>query len=109
MSAQHPASRQGLVFAQILGALGVFALIALAPPAQGTMLLIPMTGLPQGEMTALALTHGASVVQRGPFRSSIIIYGERAQLFAPLARAGVLVVAGGAVGCGAIAARSTGA
>jgi hypothetical protein len=103
MSARHAVHRRSLIVAQILGALVVFALIALTPPARGTMLIVPLGGLHQGEMTALALSHGASVMQRGPLPSSMIIYGDRAQLLLPLARAGVLMVAGGAVGCGAVA------
>ena len=100
MSTWRSAPQSSLVVAQILSALSVFALVALAPPAQGTMLLIPMTGLPQGQVTALALAHGATVVQRGPLASSLIVYGERDRLAWPLARMGVLTLSGGATGCG---------
>lgn len=80
-------------------ALLVFVLIALAPPAEGNMLLIPVGSRSEAQVVTLALMQGASLVQRGPFRSSVIVYGKRASLFGPLARAGVLAVSGGAVGC----------
>jgi len=108
MSTRHPSARRRLVVVQILGALCVFGLVALAPPAQGTMLLIPIAGQSEGQMMALALSRGATVVQRGPLPASVIVYGTRQSLLAPLTRAGVLTLAGGAVGCrtgkGAIAA-----
>jgi hypothetical protein len=85
--------------AQILVALALFASLALMPPARGTIMLIPIGARAQGELAMLAMAHGASLVQRGPFPESLIVYGERARLFAPLTRAGVLVLAGGAAGC----------
>lgn len=90
---------RGLIGAQIAGTLIMFVCIALAPPAEGNMLLVPASNRSEGEIAMLATTHGAVLVQRGPLRSSIIVYGKRASLFGPLARAGVLTVAGGAVGC----------
>jgi len=88
-----------MIRAQIAGALILRAVIALAPPDQGTMLLVPVAAWSQGQVTALALARGASVVQRGPLPSSVIVYGARARLFAPLARAGILTLASGAAGC----------
>jgi hypothetical protein len=84
---------------QILGALGIFALIALAPPAQGTMLLVPIAGQSESRVVTLALAQGATLVQRGPLPSSVIVYGKRGSLFGPLTRAGVITLSGGAVGC----------
>ena len=91
--------RRSLVVSQILGALGIFVLIALAPPAQGTMLLVPLAGQPESRIVAIALAQGATLVQRGPLPSSVIVYGKRASLLGPLSRAGVLTLSGGAVGC----------
>lgn len=99
MSAWHGKSRRTYIGAQVAGALTVFACIALAPPAEGNMLLIPVGHQSEAQIVSLALTRGASLVQRGPFRSSVIVYGKRGALFGPLARAGVLTVAGGAAGC----------
>jgi hypothetical protein len=99
MSARRSLSRRSLVVAQILGALCVFGLIALAPPAQGNILLIPVAGQSEAQIVALALTRGATLVQRGPFPASVIVYGRRDSLLGPLTRTGVLTLSGGAVGC----------
>jgi len=99
MSARPSAFRRSLVVGQILAALGIFALIALAPPAQGTMLLVPISGQSESRIVAIALAQGATLVERGPLPSSVIVYGERASLLGPLSRAGVLTLSGGAVGC----------
>jgi hypothetical protein len=99
MSALATSSKRALIGAQMLGALLVFACVALAPPAEGNMLLVPVAPQSEGRVVALALTRGASVIQRGPLPSSVIVYGRRDSLFGPLARAGILTLAGGAVGC----------
>lgn len=98
MSAR-PSFRRSLVVGQILGALGIFVLIALAPPARGTMLLVPLAGQPESRIVTIALAQGATLVQRGPFPSSVIVSGTRASLLGPLSRAGILTLSGGAVGC----------
>jgi len=99
MTAHRAKFGRSLIGAQIAGALLVFLCVALAPPAEGNILLIPVTRQPEAQLVALALAQGASLVQRGPVPSSVIVYGKRDSLFVPLARAGVLMVAGGAVGC----------
>jgi len=99
MSARPSAFRRTLVVGQILGVLGVFALVALAPPAQGTMLLVPISGQSESRIVAIALAQGATLVARGPLPSSVIVYGKRASLLGPLSRAGVLTLSGGAAGC----------
>jgi hypothetical protein len=68
------------------------------------MLLVSLVPRGQAEITRLALSHGASLVERGPLPSSLIIYGESAQIAGPLARAGVLTLAGGKAGCGSFPA-----
>ena len=77
----------------------MFAVLAVAPPARGTMLLVPLVPRGQAQTTMLALSHGATLVQRGPLPSSVIVYGESAQIAWPLARDGVLTLAGGWAGC----------
>lgn len=99
MPAPRATTKRALIGAQIAGALLVFACVALAPPAEGNMLLVPVAPQSEGRIVALALTQGASVIQRGPFPSSVIVNGRRDSLLGPLARAGVLTLAGGAVGC----------
>jgi len=63
------------------------------------MLLVPIAGQSENRIVGLAIAGGATLVQRGPFPSSVIVYGKRASLLGPLSRAGVLTLSGGAVGC----------
>ena len=98
MSAR-PSFRRSLVVGQVFGVLGIFVLIALAPPVQGTMLLVSISGQSESRVVTIALAQGATLVKRGPLPSSVIVYGKRASLLGPLSRAGVLVLSGGAVGC----------
>jgi hypothetical protein len=100
MSARFPFAKRSLAVVQIAGAMFVLAMLAVAPPARGTMLLVPLMPRGQAEITMLALAHGASLVQRGPLPSSVIVYGDRARIAWPLARDGVLTIAGGKAGCG---------
>jgi len=90
--------QKGLVVAQIAGAIGLFALLALTPPARGTILLIPVSVRARADLPLVALSHGASFVQRGPFPASLVVEGERTRLL-PLAADGIIAVAGGAAGC----------
>lgn len=98
MSQRH-SFRRSLVAGQVLGTLAIFALVALAPPAQGTMLLVPLSGQSESRVVTIALDRGATLVGRGPLPSSVIVYGTRTSLLGPLSRAGVLALSGGAAGC----------
>jgi len=91
------------VVAQIALALGLFIVLAVAPPERGALLMLPLEGQSQAELAALALAHGASLLRRGPVGSSLIVLGERDRLAWSLARAGVLTLNGGAAGCDASA------
>jgi hypothetical protein len=99
MAARFPFATRSLAVVQIAGAMFVFALLAVEPPARGTMMLVSLLPRGQAEITTLALSHGASLVQRGPLPSSLIVYGESARIAWPLAREGVLTLAGGSAGC----------
>jgi hypothetical protein len=99
MSLSARLSRNGFVVVQATGALIFFLLLAIAPATKGSMLLVSIKERPPGELIALALARGASLIQRGPLPSSVIVYGERSRLLVPLAREGVLTLAGGAAGC----------
>jgi hypothetical protein len=99
MSTFFPFAKRSLAVVQIAGAMFVFTLLAVAPPVRGTMLLVSLVPRGQAEITTLALSHGASLVQRGPLPSSLIVYGERAEIGWPLAHDGVLTLAGGWAGC----------
>jgi hypothetical protein len=100
MSQSASPSMKCAVIVQTMIALALFVLLAAAPPARGALLIVAVGGRSQAELTTLAVAHGASLLRRGPLPSSLIVYGERDRLAWPLARAGVLTVNGGAVGCG---------
>ena len=84
----------GQIGAVVLG-LGV---LALAPPAEGRMLLVPLAGH-SGGMIAAAARQGARLVATGPLPASIVVEGDRARLAAPMRAAGVLLLAAPAAGC----------
>jgi hypothetical protein len=100
MSDAASIAMKGIVVVQTAIALGLFVLIAVAPPARGALLLLPLNGRSQADLATLALAHGASLLRRGPLAHSLIVYGDRDRLAWPLVRMGVLTLNGGAAGCG---------
>lgn len=83
----------------LAGQLAVFAgligTIALAPPAEGPMLLVPLLPGHAGSVAALnlALGSGATLLAAGPLSGSLIVRGNRARLLGPLLASGTLVLA----------------
>ena len=93
------------VLTQVSVAGAAFLGLALAPPAEGTMVLMPVGGTTQGQMATIAIDHGARIVARGRWGRSIVVRGERTLLWRPMAGAGVVMVAGTVAGCVPGAAR----
>jgi hypothetical protein len=83
--------------AQIVLAITTFAVLAAYPPAEGFLLLVPLTVSAERDTPAIALGGGATLVARGPFRGSLIVHGRRDRLAVP---AGLLVLAAPAAICG---------
>ncbi|WP_298398572.1 hypothetical protein [Sphingobium sp.] len=77
---------------------GIAALYA-APPAQGRILLVPMTGKARGVLAAEAVRHGARLVSAGPWAGSLLVDGQRAALSGPLLRRGILLLSTQVGGC----------
>lgn len=73
--------------------------VAFAPPADGYTLLVPIGGAAAGQLIAVALDHGATLVQRGPFGRSLVVRGERRRLL-PLLGQGIVPLNARAAGCG---------
>lgn len=74
---------------------------AFAPPAQGRMLLVPLTAAAASSMAAGAREAGALLLGRGPLPGSLVVMGTR-EHFGPLTLArGILIVAVPARLCGA--------
>lgn len=73
------------------------AAVSIAPPAAGAMLLIPLKA--GARPVPSATTRGAAILGTGP-GGTTVVRGERARLFWPLLRAGVLTIAAPAALCG---------
>lgn len=73
------------------------------PPASGRLLLVPITDWRDGAAVRLAIRHGASLVDAGPVRGSIVVQGERKTLGAAALAAGMLLLAAPRSGCGSAA------
>ncbi len=77
---------------------GLLAL-ALVPPEEGTMLLIPL-GVGLGGAINLALAGDARLVGTGRLPGSVMIHGRRSSLSGAMLRAGVLMIAATPPLCG---------
>jgi hypothetical protein len=86
-----------IVASQIGIAAGALAMLALAPPSQGAMLLVPLIG--DAPAARIARDGDALLLSRGP-GGTMVVRGDRHTLFWPLLRAGVLAVAAPAALCG---------
>lgn len=86
----------GHVFLVSVGFAGLVAL----PPAQGAMLLIPLTHGARIALVPVAVDHGARLVASGPYGGSMQVDGRRSDLFLPLLAHGVVVIAASPGGCG---------
>lgn len=79
-----------------VGALGAVLALALAPPASGAMLLVPLVG--DAPVVRLAMDHGGLLL--GAEGDRIVVRGERRAMWWPLLRHGVLAIAAPRGGCG---------
>ena len=77
--------------------------LALAPPAQGRMLLVPLTASARAQLPVAAFGHHALLLGSGPFRGSLVVTGGPPGLIWTMLRLGVLPVAASAAGCGPFA------
>lgn len=70
------------------------ALLLVAPPARGAMLVLPLAGA-----TPAGLLGDAQLVGGGPLPGTLIVYGERARLLPHLIRHGAIAVATSVPAC----------
>ncbi|WP_267397408.1 MULTISPECIES: hypothetical protein [unclassified Sphingomonas] len=87
-----------MVIVQIAGVAAVLAGLAIIPPKQGNMLLLPL--LPHRLVAAAAIRHGATIVARGRLPGSLVVRGRFAALAGPMIGDGVLVIGAPALLCG---------
>ena len=92
--------RSPSAFAQCALVLVGLTASAFWPPASGRLLVVPIIDWQNGAAVRLAIRHGASLVDAGPVRGSIIVEGERKALGAAALAAGMLLLAAPRSGCG---------
>ena len=74
-------------------------LLALAPPPEGALLLVPL--MPQRSAAVIAVDRGALIVAAGPVRGSLVVRGRLTALAWPLLSHGILTLGAPALICGA--------
>lgn len=87
-----------MVILQIGGAAAMLAGLAIVPPDEGNLLLLPL--LSQRPVAAVAIRHGAAIVARGRLPGSLVVRGRFAALAGPMIGDGVLVIGAPALLCG---------
>ena len=87
-----------LLAGQIAGTVIIMVGIGFVPPAQGSMFLLPFRT--HAPVAALAVTGGARIIASGPAEGSLVVVGQRDRLLLPMLKAGILVMAAPAAGCG---------
>lgn len=81
-------------------AIGAIGVVSLMPPRAGAILILSMDGQSRGEIARWAIAHHARLVGPGPLPHSLVVQGERADLFEASLNQGALLLAGTAAGCG---------
>lgn len=71
----------------------VLAAVLLAPPAEGTMLAVPMAPAFDSHAARWATQAGGKILGTGRFAGSFVITGRRDEMFAAALRHGTLIVA----------------
>jgi hypothetical protein len=85
--------------AQATIALPLVGGLLLAPPAEGSMMLVPLTPAAAQALPSLALTGETKLVSSGPLPGSLLVYGRRADLAGRLLAHATLTLASPPGGC----------
>lgn len=83
--------------------------IVFAPPAQGRILLVPLTAYAKARLPIAALGPQALLLGSGPFPGSLVVIENRRNLAWSMLRLGILPVAASPAGCGNVAQGARGA
>lgn len=102
----HPSDRLLLATQAIAGVAGI-AIMCLYPPAEGRILLVPVTDRDVNATARLALSSGAALLGAGPLPGSLVVVGSRARLAGKTRPWHVLMLAAPPAGCSGSAARAT--
>ncbi len=93
-----------MTLAQIGAVIAALIGFAFAPPAQGRMLLIPLSSGAAARLPAAAVDGGAKLLGRGPVGGSLIVVADRARLTAVSPAMGMIILSAPAFLCGSAAA-----
>jgi hypothetical protein len=74
-------------------------ILIVAPPAQGRMLLVPLTLQARHDLPRLAINSGAALVGPGFAPGSLVVSGDRGALRSATADRAIVMVRGGGAGC----------
>ena len=78
---------------------GAGALLGLAPPAQGEILILPLRPARAETSLSWAVSSGALAMGNGALPGSYVVVGSRAALLGPALRNGALLLDARATGC----------
>jgi len=92
-------------WAQMLVITISLAIAALMPLPRGPMLLISMTGLPEGAILNRALATNARLIGAGPFSASLLVEGDRERLLPSMLPVGIIAIRAPEILCGSSARR----
>ncbi|MFC3711073.1 hypothetical protein ACFOMD_00730 [Sphingoaurantiacus capsulatus] len=87
----------GILALQLAVTAGAVAL-AMLPPANGPMLVVPVTG-----SATAAFSGGGRLIGDGLLPGTLVVTGDRATLLPHLLRHGAVAIAASAVSCGEVA------
>lgn len=87
------------LWAQVAIALPLVGGLLVAPPAEGAMMLIPLTPAAARALPALALDGHARLISTGPLPGSLVVYAQRGGLATRLLEHATLTLASPLTGC----------
>jgi len=97
--------RHGLLLAQGFIAILVVAIVLLAPPARGAILIVSLDGDDAGGIARWAVEGDVRLVGAGPMAQSLVVYGSREALLGTALRHGGVLLTGAFTACGRRLAR----
>ncbi len=83
----HALTSHRAAVVQVAASVVLVPLVVVTPPADGTFLLLPVTGEPAA---AVAVAAGALVVAAGPTSNSLVVRGSLGALAKPLLLRGII-------------------
>jgi hypothetical protein len=85
--------------AQVAIAVPLVGGLLFAPPAEGPMMLVPLTPAAAHALPALALTGDTRLISAGPLPGSLVVYARRADLSGRMLAHATLTFASPLTGC----------